>query len=138
MRPIFRVAHTPVADLEHVGIVPVPGACVWLKRILAESDARHRLPRVADVAGRAPEIPTDRRRPRPHVVPAVLTQTEYDWPSRRLQRVAHLLVDGLHLIIFIYAPRAAPVVLQVVDAPGRICTRVVCFVAIAAFVPGAR
>src|SRR5580700_4299082 len=54
------------------------------------------------------------------------------------QRVAHLLVDRLHVRIAIDRSSAAPVVLQIVDAPGGKSLRVLVLMAIAPHVTRAR
>src|SRR5262249_29690760 len=53
------------------------------------------------------------------------------------ERVSHLLVDRLHLVILIKNARPAPVVFQVINAPCGVGAGILLFVAIAAFVSGA-
>src|SRR5437016_1561179 len=54
------------------------------------------------------------------------------------QCVAHFLVHGLHFRSRIDFQRAAPVVLQIIDAPGRPRLGILLLVLIAAFIVGAR
>ena len=53
------------------------------------------------------------------------------------KRVAHLLVDGLHVVVRVEIARAAPIVLEIVDAPGGPGAGVLLLVGVAAFVAGA-
>src|SRR5262245_6426733 len=65
VRAILVVSHRTVSDLEHVGIVPMSGPRVGPERVLTEANARHGIPGIADVAGRAPQVSTDVRSPLP-------------------------------------------------------------------------
>src|ERR1051326_5300986 len=103
----------------------------------SKPDTIQRLPAVADVARRAPEVSTNLRAPLPHLVAAVLAQAVDDWAPGLQQRVTHLLVDRLHVLVFVDVAGAAPVILQVVEAPRRILLRVLLLVSEAAFVAGA-
>ncbi len=109
---VLVVGHVAVADLQHVGVVPVARAGVGRSRNLLLDIADHALPRVADVAGGAPQIAAHLRSPLLHAAHAVLAEAVDDGASRRLQRVAHLLVDRLQLVVLVDVARAAPVVLQ--------------------------
>src|SRR5438046_1480925 len=95
---------------------------------LSESDPGHALPRVGDVAGRAPGIAYDPvlRPPFPHVAPPVLTERVDDVARHLIQRrSAHLVRSLEHGELLIGLARrehtrvAAPIVLEVVDAPAR-------------------
>ena len=71
-------ARTPthLADHEHVRIVPMSGRRELRVADLLEADARHALPRVRDVARRAPRVALDPLlgAPLPHVAPPVLAE----------------------------------------------------------------
>ena len=56
VRAVLIGRHAAVADLQHVGIIPVPGFGIGGDLELAEANAVHGLPAVADIAGRAPQI----------------------------------------------------------------------------------
>ena len=88
------------------------------------------LPVGLDVAGRAPQVGADRGCPLPHRVPAVLAEGVDDGPAGGLERLVHFLVGGDHqahlrglvvgrLLLHDFGGKAAQVVLEVVDAPGR-------------------
>ena len=134
---VLVVAHLAVPDFEHVGIVPVAGAGVFFEAVLVEADDGHSVVPVADVARRAPQVAPDRRSPLPHALEAVLAQAVNDGPPRARQGVVHLLVRGLHLGGLIDPRSAAPIVLQVIDAPVGVLLGVLFLVAVAPFVFGA-
>src|SRR6059036_3624188 len=100
------------------------GTSIGRQIVLIETDFRHGIPSVPNVAGRAPEISADVRSPLPYVRASILAKAKHDWMSYRLKRVAHLLVDGLHVLVLVDVPCPAPVVLQIVDAPCRVAFRV--------------
>src|SRR5579883_2226668 len=95
------------------------GARVRRKLVLLEPDVRHGIPGIADVAGSPPEISTHIRSPLPHILPAVLAQAEDYGPARLAQRVTHFLINGLLFFRRIKIAGAAPVVLEIIDAPRR-------------------
>src|ERR1035438_824987 len=138
MRLVFGVGHAAVADFEHVGFVPMSGFGVLLQvDLLNESQVRHGGPRIANVAGGAPEVAAHFRAPLPDLRVAVLAEAINNGPSGSTQRVAHLLVYGLHFVVGIEVPRPAPVVLQVIDAPRSPGLSVLLFMTESAFVAGA-
>ena len=66
-----------------------------------------------------------------------MAQAEDDGASGFCQRVAHFLIDGLHLFVFVNVAGAAPVVFQIVDTPYGIRSRVLLFMAVTALISGA-
>src|SRR6185437_14211838 len=67
---VLLVCHASIADLKHVGIIPVSRRSLWGQIILVKSDLRHTLPVVADIAGRTPQICTYSGSPRLHIAQA--------------------------------------------------------------------
>src|SRR5262249_52697259 len=114
--------------------IPMTGPGPLGKLILAKSDARHRIPRIAYIARRAPKIAAHVGSPFPNIMPAILAKAVDDGTAGGLESVTHLLIDGGHLFVGIQDSRAAPVVLQIVDAPGSIASRVLLFMPVAAFI----
>src|ERR1700684_1263482 len=86
----------------------------WLQ---LKSDVHHRLPAVADIAGRPPRISAHLRAPLAHILPAVLAQTVNDRTPRFRQRLAHLRVNRGQRLPVVHLARAAPVVFQIVESP---------------------
>ena len=78
MGAVFIGGHAAVADLQHVGIVPVSRAGVFGDRRLGIDDLHHPLVGVVYVAGGAPQIATDLRAPLPHALAAVLAEAVHD------------------------------------------------------------
>ena len=113
MRHVLGVRHPSVAHLEHVRIVPCVRARVFLEADLLVEDREHRLPGVADVARRPPELAAHKTSPLPGLVLTPLAKAEHDRPARRGERVAHRLValDGRAQLV------VAVVVFEIVDAP---------------------
>src|ERR1035438_552878 len=87
--------------------------------LLVEADVNQGLPGIADIAGGAPGVASHFGAPRADVVLAVLTKAEDDLPSGFEERLAHFGVGRLlgHGRAIVHGPAAAPVVLQVIDAP---------------------
>src|SRR6202040_3052084 len=96
-------------------------------RVLRLEPAGAVLPGGVDVAGRAPQV-ADVTGPQPRLVGAPLADAEDDRAAGGAQGVAHGLVRGARVL----GVRLAPVVFQIVDAPGRVLARVLVFVAAAA------
>src|SRR5215471_13103362 len=92
MRDVLRSAHAAIANLEHVGIVPLPGTGMRRQIALRESDIGHGVPGIANVAGGAPEIARYRGPPFLHFVAAVLAKAVNDRAAGRANCFAHLLV----------------------------------------------
>src|SRR5689334_11942673 len=126
-----------VADLQHVGIVPMAWFCIGRQLILSKPYPRHRIPGVAYIAGRSPQVAANVGAPFPNVQAAILAKAVYDGTPGRLKSVAHLLIDSRHLFVGVKRSRSAPIVLKVVDAPGGIGASVLIFMAVAAFIPRA-
>src|SRR6185503_7780064 len=118
-------------DDEHVRVVPAAGSGVLLAARLLKTNAGHARPVVADVARHTPEMTTDFPAPLPHLASAVLTNAEHDVARLLAEDVAHQLVR-LHAILERRHRRdlavTAPVVLQVVEAPARVGSRVLLLV----------
>ena len=115
---VLGVGHAAVADLEHVGIVPVARAGILLAAVLVEADVGHGVPAVADVAGCPPQVAAHTGAPLADVEHSILAETVHHRPARRAQREAHLLVGRSVLFLGVHARGGAPIVLQVIDAPG--------------------
>src|SRR5262245_4776821 len=102
---------------------------------LRETDLGETLPRVADVAGRAPTVAAGISAPFPDIAAAVLAQTVNDVAVHLLQRLMHLVVRRAQFgDRFAFADLAitAPVVLQVVEPPEGELERILVLVAVAA------
>src|SRR5204863_3861569 len=97
----------------------------------------HGVPGIANIAGGAPGVAADFGPPFPNFRAAVLAKTVENRPAGFEQRVAHFLINGLHFFIGVEGAGAAPVVFEIVDAPGGESFGVLLFVAVAAFVAGA-
>ena len=119
------VAPTHLAYDKHVGVVPVAGLGVGIELyLLLEADAVEALPSVGDVARGTPRVGIDRFAPLPDVGHAVLAEAVEDVAGLLSQVALHEEVgtdvagDGLPVgLLGMLASIAAPVVLQVVDAP---------------------
>src|ERR1035437_7584789 len=96
MRAVLRERELAIADLKHVGIVPVAGAGVTLQTGLVAGDRVNAVPIRSDVARRPPQVAANRWSPLPHRVPSVLAKREDDGPSGRLESLVHLGVGSLH------------------------------------------
>ena len=81
-------------------------------------------PSVLDVAGRAPRVAADLLAPQPRFGRAPLADAEHDRSSGGVEGRADIGIGCLGIL----RSRAAPVVLQVVDAPGSVLDRVLIFV----------
>src|SRR5437660_1046043 len=90
------------------------------------------LPGVGDIAGRAPEI-ANVRGPEPGLVGAPLAEAEDDGAAGGLQGVTHGGVGGLS----VFRAGVAPIVFEIVDAPGGVLESVLKFMAAAAGTLGA-
>src|SRR5205823_6485426 len=106
--------------------------------ILIKANFCHRVPCIADVTRSAPKIPTHVGSPLPYIVAAVLAQAINNGTSALAQRISHLLIDSLHFLIGIKIARATPVILQIIDSPGRVRLSVLLLVAVTAFITCAR
>src|SRR6185312_3266040 len=89
---------------------------------------------VLNIAGGPPGISANFRSPFPGIIAAVLAQAEENRAARGLKRVTHLLINRAHIRILVDSSRAAPVVLQIVDAPLCVSLRILRFMAVTAFV----
>ncbi len=112
VRAVLGVRHAAVADLQHVGVVPVAGARMGGEREVLLEDRQHRTPAVADVTGGPPQV-ADVRRPLPRLVLAPFADAVDDGPPGRLEGVAH----GAVALLRVDAEVVAVVVLEVVHAP---------------------
>src|SRR5260370_40329920 len=68
---------------------------------------------------------------------AVLAKAVQNRPSGGAQGISHLLIHGLHLFIGVNVAGAAPVILQIIDAPLRVRAGILLLVAVTSFVTGA-
>ncbi len=71
MCAVLVSGHPPVADLEHIRIIPVSRPGVGRDCNLAEPYAIHRLPLIADISRRPPRFPPVISSPLPWVILAV-------------------------------------------------------------------
>src|SRR5882724_298349 len=140
VRAVLHCRHSSVAHFEHVRIVPVPRPRRAFQSDLHIHNVQHSerataavgpflfsFPVVVDVPCGPPRIP-DVLRPLPRFRRPPFAHAEHNRPPRRRQRIVHRGVSLLSV------PRigAAPVVLQVIDAPARVLDRVLKFVPLAA------
>ena len=137
MRAVLVIGHVAVADLEHVGISPMTRAGVRSRRRLLVDVIQHAVPLVADIAGGAPQIAAYLRSPLLHAAQSVFAKAEHDGSLGAFQSLSHLLIDRLKLFVFVDRTGAAPVVLQVIDAPGRVHLGVLLFIPVAARITAA-
>ena len=63
--------------------------------------------------------------------------SKHNGPAGAAKRLSHFAIDGLHFVGLVDVAGAAPVVFQIVHAPGSVLAGVVVLVAVAAFVPRA-
>src|ERR1035438_4659106 len=106
MRLVFVRRHGPVADLEHIRIVPMSHGGALRNVVLCQSwrlglalfadaarhgrteaDAIQRLPTIVGVAGSAPAVSAHLRAPLPDFIVAVLAQAVQNRASALQQRV---------------------------------------------------
>src|ERR1700730_12247558 len=110
------------------------GLCPRSEIVLRKANLGHRVPRVADVSGGPPGIATHGATPLPHVCATILAEAVKDGASCLQERVAHLLVDRLHLFVGVDVASAAPIVFEIVHAPGGVSSRILLFVTVASLV----
>src|SRR6185437_8873302 len=128
----FFFPHSAVADLEHVGIVPVTRTGESFQAILAKTDGNHAVVIVGDVASCAPQVRAHRSSPLPHHTAPM--NTEYDGPPGTHQSIMHFSERCRILLWAIDVTRAAPIVFQVIDAPGCVSFSILPLVTIAALI----
>src|SRR5216684_1584153 len=138
VRAVLGGDHAAVADFEHIGIIPVARAGVGFQANLQVQNLREAkatllaFPTVGDVASGAPEV-ANVSGPEPRLVRAPLAEAENNGAARGLQSVAHGGVGGLG----VFRAGVAPIVFEVVDAPGGVLEGVLKFMAAAARTFGA-
>ena len=117
------IAESNNADHQHIGVVPMARASEFLMAVLRRKDAAQAAPVVVNIAGGAPAVTADARAPGPDIRHAVLAQAVEDIPVGGLEGLSHQAVR-LHLPLQTFARSdvaiGAPVVFQVVDAPGGV------------------
>src|SRR5437660_8631777 len=91
------------------------------------------LPRVADIARGAPKVSAHCFAPKPGFGGAPLANTQHNGPACGIERIANEGVSGLCIL----RRGVAPVVLQIVDAPGSVLQSVLIFMSQAAWSLGA-
>src|ERR1700685_308687 len=98
MRSPLGKCHSPVADFQHIRIVPMPRPGILRKRnLLIEQYLPTRLPLLlaiparSNVAGCSPKL-ADPIGPKPRLAPAPFADAENNRPSRRNQRLMHFLI----------------------------------------------
>src|SRR5438552_1886424 len=112
MRAVLVLRHAAVPDLQHVGVVPRPGARRQRVLSIEIEQGDHARPAVADVAGGTPQV-AGAGAPLPRPVRAPLADTEHDGATRFGERVTELGV----LCRPVEPLGIAPILLNVVDAP---------------------
>src|SRR5258708_21116794 len=88
--PILIQRHSTVADLQHVGIIPMSRAGKASQSSLAETNLNHLVVRVSDISRGAPKVAANSRAPLPHRIVSVLAETVHNWAAGAAQRVSHL------------------------------------------------
>jgi len=124
-----------IAHFEHVGIIPVTRTGVGFESILFVQDDSEThatpidvaVPAVLNVGGGAPEV-SDVLRPLPGLALAPLANAEHNGTTRLIESIAYQGVGGFRIL----GAGTAPVVFQVVDAPGCIGAGILKFVSAAA------
>src|SRR5207247_6801219 len=101
-----------VAHLEHVGIVPVIGPCVWMQLGLPIEDRQDVRPLGLNVPAGTPQV-TDPAGPFPWPSASPLANREHDRAPRGVKRHGPLGVEGA----WTHALCVAPVHLHIVDTP---------------------
>ena len=111
-----------VADFQHVGIIPVIGPRVFFKtHLLVQDDfpphVIHTLAveAIPYVTRGAPEM-ADFRRPQPWLIVSPFTEAEDHGPACRVERIPH----GFVRLLCVRGTMVAPIIFQVVHAPGSI------------------
>ena len=130
VRFAFGVSQARVADFQHVGIVPMAGAGKRFEAGLQIQYVREAhaapitatVPAILNVAGSAPEV-ANIRAPEPRLALPPFTDAEHDGPAGLPQRVAHA---GIRLFGG-FIRMVAPVIFQIVHAPGGVGARVLNF-----------
>src|ERR1051326_3407633 len=131
MRAVLGCRHPAVANFQHVGIVPMARPGVRFEPVLKIENMDHAhaapialaVPAVLDVASRAPEIAYVPG-PQPRFRRAPFADAENNRPSRFQQSVAHDRIRRSRVL----RARRAPVVLQIINTPRRILSRVLKFI----------
>src|SRR4029077_8929959 len=126
-----------VTDFEHVGIVPVAGAGVLLDAVLGARNEVHVVIVVGNVVRGAPGIAADRGAPFPDFAQAILAEAKDDRAAGFDESFVHPLVDLPHLLGLVEVGGAAPIVLEVIHAPGCISGGILLFVLVAAGISAA-
>src|SRR6266496_4495262 len=127
MSAVFVPRHTAVSDFQHVGIIPVTWAGEPLEAVLGESDYRHAIEVVADVARCAPGIASSCSPP-PRCFDAPVADTEHYGPADLSDGITKLGV----LDLGIEALGIAPVDLDIVHTPSCVRLYVLPFVLVTA------
>ena len=78
VRTVLIESEFPIADLQHIGIVPMPWSGILREARLSPADQRNAIEAWADVAGSAPKIAADLRGPLPAGVVPVLAGVRVD------------------------------------------------------------
>eukprot|EP00047_Mylnosiga_fluctuans_P013779 m.33326 g.33326 ORF g.33326 m.33326 type:complete len:338 (-) comp5092_c0_seq1:211-1224(-) len=120
MRLVLLERHPAIANLEHVGVVPVPGARLAPEERVFVCAGDHALPVITDIASRPPAV-TDRAGPECREVLAPLAERVEDRPAGLVERIAHDGIADCGRDVFV----VTVVELEIVNPPGGklICIR---------------
>src|SRR5215467_1292278 len=110
VREIFVMLHSAIANLKHVGIIPMSRAGEFLEAVLTEADHRHAVIVIADVSSRAPEVPR-LRTPNPWCFHSPVAYAEDHGAFRLRESFAEFGV----LYFWVQAFSVAPIDLYVID-----------------------
>src|SRR5579864_1435570 len=119
MGAVLFVGHSPVADFEHVRIVPVAGSGVGIQSRLLVENCQHAVgaatailpfllasPSVIDVVGSPPQISADFLAPKPRLSLSPFADAEHNGSPGSIESSADVGVRCLRIL----RGRAAPVV----------------------------
>src|SRR5690348_4587944 len=105
MGAVLRVSHAPVADLQHVGVVPVARAGSGIERFVLIYDVQHAVrtatptrplvmtgPVVLDIASGAPQVAADFLAPQPRLPAAPLADAQHNRSPASIQGLPDITV----------------------------------------------
>jgi len=98
VRLILDIAHTTVANLEHIGIIPTARSCQVPPLVVLIEIGGHRFPVIRDIAGGAPRV-AHRRSPGRGILDAPFAHAEEDRLAGGVERVTHGRITELGRVI---------------------------------------
>src|SRR5580692_12580002 len=118
MRAVLHIGHCSVANLQHVGIVPVPRPRIRLQADLLVDNGQYAMraatsvgpllrstPSILDVTGRSPKIAPHLLPPQPRLGRAPFADAQHDRSPRSVKSRADVGIRGLRIL----RSRTAPV-----------------------------